>query len=155
MLPPSIYSFSIAAFVVLTTSSAIPASNPREPAATLPLNVDQVANGFTILPLTSTWDLPRAAPNASFEETEQAFHQLKDFKPPICDAGLYGGPLQLESCREAQRMIPTDRRLLQFGLRHRGRWDINLPYRISSCSLPLVNPQHLPCIVLTGVINAS
>ncbi|KAI4266502.1 MAG: hypothetical protein L6R38_008701 [Xanthoria sp. 2 TBL-2021] len=132
MLPASIYSFSLAAFVALTFSSAIPASSPRTPASISPLDVNQAANGFTVLPFASTWSLPSAAPNASFEETEQEFRQLKDFKPPKCDAALYGRALQVESCRDAQKMIPTDRRPLLFGIRNRGRWNVNLPYRWKS-----------------------
>ncbi|KAI4252871.1 MAG: hypothetical protein L6R42_007800 [Xanthoria sp. 1 TBL-2021] len=116
MLPASTYSFSLAAFVALTFSSAIPASNPRTPTSISPLDVNQAANGFTVLPFASAWSLPSAAPNASFEETEQEFRQLKDFTPPQCDAALYGRALQVESCREAQKMIPTDRRPLQFGV---------------------------------------
>lgn len=143
MLPASIYSFSLAAFVALTFSSAIPASSPRTPASISPLDVNQAANGFTVLPFASTWSLPSAAPNASFEETEQEFRQLKDFKPPKCDAALYGRALQVESCRDAQKMIPTDRRPLLFGIRNRGRWNVNLPYRWSSCSLAVDYPKSL------------
>ncbi len=98
--------------------------------ATSHLTINQPSN---ILPIPSSWSLSAPPSNTSFESIEHEFRQLQGFSTPKCDAAAYGRALQLSSCREAQKMIPTDKRILTFGVRNRGRWNVNLPYRWSSC----------------------
>ena len=142
MVPVSICSLYLLALVAFSSSSAIPASNPQTPALIPSLSVGQATKGLTKPLFQSTWSLPDAAPNASFVEIEQEFRQVIGFAPPRCDAAAYGRNLQVESCREAQKMIPLDRRPLRFGMRHSGRWNVNLPYRWSSCWLSRSQPPR-------------
>ncbi|KAL8918539.1 MAG: hypothetical protein Q9172_005381 [Xanthocarpia lactea] len=114
MVPASICSLYLLALVALSSSSAIPASNPQTAALIPSLGVGQATKGLTEPFFQSTWSLPDAAPNASFVEIEQEFRQVIGFTPPRCDAAAYGRNLQVESCREAQKMIPSDRRPLKF-----------------------------------------
>ena len=118
----SSYSFSLhlaSTLLTLTLATAIPFPPP---APSIPINQP--------VPPLSLWSAPS---NASFDNVEQEFQQIRGFSPPTCDAPAYGQALRLESCREAQRMIPMDRSRLVFGVRNRGRWAVNLPYRWSSC----------------------
>ncbi|KAL8990903.1 MAG: hypothetical protein Q9169_008002, partial [Polycauliona sp. 2 TL-2023] len=126
-----ISSVYLAGFACLTCASAIPAPDPQRPPSGL-LSLSQAPNSYTVPPFASAWSQSVAASNTSFEEVEEEFRQIKEFKPPTCDGDAYGRSLQLNSCREAHKMIPTDRRKLQFGLRNRGRWNVNLPHRFMS-----------------------
>ncbi|KAL8889975.1 MAG: hypothetical protein Q9215_002844 [Flavoplaca cf. flavocitrina] len=104
-MPLSSYSIYLAStFLTLTLATVIPFPPPSSP---LPIN--QPAN---VLPIPSSWSLPT---NAGFQNIEE-FQQVKGFSPPTCDAAAYGRALRLESCREAQRMIPMDRSRLVFGV---------------------------------------
>ncbi|KAI4139994.1 MAG: hypothetical protein L6R39_006009 [Caloplaca ligustica] len=117
----------------LVSSSALPPPPQDTPEGHEALFESSQVREVSVLPsLSNTWSLPSSTPAASFDEVEEQFKNLTTFKPPTCNGAAYGRGLSPESCHEALLAIPHETRQLIFGKRGRGRWNINLPYRVLS-----------------------
>lgn len=137
----SMYCLLLATLVHLASCSVLPSYNPPTTASSRTLDIQGLTDTHAVPPFRSAWSFTNAAPNKTFDETEQEYRGLEGFKQPDCDGAKYGRGLQTESCRDALVMIPQDKRQLIFGARNRGRgWNVNLPYRFSSRLLPFALP---------------
>ncbi|KAL9008468.1 MAG: hypothetical protein Q9173_006407 [Seirophora scorigena] len=125
----------IAWLFFLVSSSAIPPSEPFTLGRPPLLEPDPGTNVSVLNPFPrSTWSMRGSTPFASISEVEQTFKKLA-FRPPTCDGSRYGRNLQADSCQEVLLSIPRDQKIISFGKRNRGQWNINLPHRFLSRSL--------------------